>query len=136
PEVGLFADGVAVRRVGDLTYRLCREALDEVITVDTDAICAAIKDVYENCRAIAEPAGAVALAGLKQYAARVAPGAGGLAAVRSGATLNFARPRRVAERAERGEGREALVGAGVRERAGSYRRFIRTLNGRMSRAFR
>src|SRR5690606_22711032 len=70
PVGGLFADGVSVKRAGDLTYRLCRDALDEIITVDTDAICAAIKDVYENCRAIAEPAGARALAGLKAYAAR------------------------------------------------------------------
>jgi len=135
PEVGLFADGVAVRRVGDLTYRLCREALDEIVTVDTDAICAAIKDVYENCRAIAEPAGAVALAGLKAYAARVGPGEGGLAAVLSGANLNFDRLRHVAERAELGEGLEALLAVGMPERPGSYRRFITLLNGRMITAF-
>jgi threonine dehydratase len=135
PEVGLFADGVAVKRVGDLTYRLCREALDEVITVDTDAICAAIKDVYENCRAIAEPAGAIALAGLKAYAARVGPGEGGLAAVLSGANLNFDRLRHVAERAELGEGMEALLAVGMPERPGSYRRFINLLNGRMITAF-
>jgi threonine dehydratase len=135
PEVGLFADGVAVKRVGDLTYRLCREALDEIITVDTDAICAAIKDVYENCRAIAEPAGAIALAGLKAYAARVGPGEGGLAAVLSGANLNFDRLRHVAERAELGEGMEALLAVGMPERPGSYRRFINLLNGRMITAF-
>src|SRR5690606_33341303 len=135
PEVGLFADGDAVRRVGDLTYRLCREALDEIVTVDTDAICAAIKDVYENCRAIAEPAGAVALAGLKAYAARVGPGEGGLAAVLSGANLTFDRLRHVAERAELGEGLEALLAVGMPERPGSYRRFISLLNGRMITAF-
>jgi threonine dehydratase len=135
PEVGLFADGVAVRRVGDLTYRLCRDALDEIVTVDTDAICAAIKDVYENCRAIAEPAGAVALAGLKAYAARVGPGEGGLAAVLSGANLNFDRLRHVAERAELGEGLEALLAVGMPERPGSYRRFITLLDGRMVTAF-
>lgn len=135
PEVGLFADGVAVKRVGDLTYRLCREVLDEIITVDTDAICAAIKDVYENCRAIAEPAGAIALAGLKAYAARVGPGEGGLAAVLSGANLNFDRLRHVAERAELGEGMEALLAVGMPERPGSYRRFINLLNGRMITAF-
>jgi len=135
PEGGLFADGVAVKRVGDLTYRLCREALDEIITVDTDAICAAIKDVYENCRAIAEPAGAIALAGLKAYAARVGPGEGGLAAVLSGANLNFDRLRHVAERAELGEGMEALLAVGMPERPGSYRRFINLLNGRMITAF-
>lgn len=135
PEVGLFADGVAVKRVGDLTYRLCREALDEIITVDTDAICAAIKDVYENCRAIPEPAGAVALAGLKAYAARVGPGTGGLAAVLSGANLNFDRLRHVAERAELGEGLEALLAVGMPEQPGSYRRFIKMLNGRNITAF-
>ncbi len=135
PEVGLFADGVSVKRAGDLTYRLCREALDDIVTVDTDAICAAIKDVYENCRAIAEPAGAVALAGLKAYAARSRGEGGGLAAVLSGANLNFDRLRHVAERAELGEGLEALLAVGMPERPGSYRRFIRMLNGRTITAF-
>jgi len=139
PEVGLFADGVSVKRAGDLTYRLCRDALDEVITVDTDAICAAIKDVYENCRAIAEPAGALALAGLKAYAARdsghVAAEAGALMAIHSGANLNFDMFRHVAERAELGEGLEALLAVGMPERPGSYRRFIQCLNGRMITAF-
>ena len=139
PEVGLFADGVSVKRAGDLTYRLCRDALDEVITVDTDAICAAIKDVYENCRAIAEPAGALALAGLKAYAARdsghVAAEAGALMAIHSGANLNFDMFRHVAERAELGERLEALLAVGMPERPGSYRRFIQCLNGRMITAF-
>lgn len=135
PEVGLFADGVAVKRVGDLTYRLCRETLDEIITVDTDAICAAVKDVYENCRTIPEPAGAVALAGLKAYGARVGSGQGGLAAILSGANLNFDRLRHVAERAELGEGLEALLAVGMPERPGSYRRFIEVLNGRTITAF-
>src|SRR5690606_29118739 len=140
PEVGLFADGVSVKRAGDLTYRLCRDALDEIITVDTDAICAAIKDVYENCRAIAEPAGALALAGLKAYAARgpghtEGRGAGALMAIHSGANLNFDMFRHVAERAELGEGLEALLAVGMPERPGSYRRFIQCLNGRMITAF-
>ncbi len=160
PEVGLFADGVSVKRVGDLTYKLCRDSLDEIITVDTDAICAAIKDIYENCRAIAEPAGALALAGLKAYAARGvgensdhspedssdmkqpggvrsddAPTAGALMAIHSGANLNFDMFRHVAERAELGEGLEALLAVGMPERPGSYRRFIQCLNGRTITAF-
>lgn len=133
-EVGLFADGVSVRRVGDLTYRLCRAALDEVVTVDTDQICAAIKDIYDNCRAIAEPAGAVALAGLKAYAGQAA-GTAPLMAVHSGANLNFDRLRHVAERAEVGEGNEALLAIGMPERPGSYKRFIQTLGGRSITAF-
>jgi threonine dehydratase len=133
PEVGLFADGVAVRQVGEETFRICRELLDEVITVDTDAICAAIKDIFDDCRAVAEPAGAVALAGLKAYAARPdrpaeAPGA--LIAINSGANLNFDRLRHVAERAEIGEGREALLAVTIPERPGSYRRFINLLGRR------
>ncbi len=135
PEVGLFADGVAVKRVGDLTYRLCRETLDDIITVDTDAICAAVKDAYENCRAIPEPAGAVALAGLKAYGARLGDGDGGLVAILSGANLNFDRLRHVAERAELGEGLEALLAVGMPERPGSYRHFINMLNGRTITAF-
>lgn len=135
PEVGLFADGVAVKRAGDLTYRLCRANLDEILTVDTDAICAAIKDVYENLRAVPEPAGAVALAGLKAYAARSGAGGGALAAVLSGANLNFDQLRHVAERAELGEGNEALLAVGMPERPGSYRRFIQHLNGRSITAF-
>lgn len=136
-EVGLFADGVSVKRVGDLTYELCRASLDEIITVDTDAICAAIKDIYENCRAIAEPAGALALAGLKAYAAREPKNsdAGGLMAIHSGANLNFDMFRHVAERAELGEGMEALLAVGMPERPGSYRRFIQLLDGRSVTAF-
>ena len=130
-EVGLFADGVAVRQVGEETFRLCRELLDEVITVDTDAICAAIKDIFEDCRAVAEPAGAVALAGLKVWAAREGvPTGGALVAVNSGANLNFDRLRHVAERAEIGEGREALLAVTIPERPGSYRRFIKLLGRR------
>ncbi len=133
-EVGLFADGVSVKRVGDLTYRLCKDALDDLITVDTDQICAAIKDIYENCRAIAEPAGAVALAGLKAYAA-ASKGAAPLMAVHSGANLNFDRLRHVAERAEVGEGNEALLAISIPERPGSYKQFIQTLGGRAITAF-
>jgi threonine dehydratase len=128
-QVGLFADGVAVRQVGEETFRLCRELLDEVITVDTDAICAAIKDIFDDTRAVAEPAGAVALAGLKAYAER-GPVSGALVAVNSGANLNFDRLRHVAERAEIGEGREALIAVTIPEQPGSYRRFIATIGNR------
>jgi threonine dehydratase len=127
--VGLFADGVAVRQVGAEPFRLCRDLLDEVITVDTDAICAAIKDIFDDTRAIAEPAGAVALAGLKAYAER-GPTSGALVAVNSGANLNFDRLRHVAERAEIGEGREALIAVTIPEEPGSYRRFIATIGNR------
>lgn len=129
--VGLFADGVAVRQVGEETFRLCRELLDEVITVDTDAICAAMKDIFDDTRAIAEPAGALALAGLKAYAERgERSGPGALVAINSGANLNFDRLRHVAERAEIGEGREGLIAVTIPERPGSYRRFIQLLGNR------
>jgi threonine dehydratase len=127
--VGIFADGVAVKQAGEHTFRLCRELLDEVITVDTDAICAAIKDIFDDTRAIAEPAGAVALAGLKAYAARQTV-SGALVAINSGANVNFDRLRHVAERAEIGEGREALIAVTIPEQPGSYRRFIAMLGQR------
>ena len=128
--VGLFADGVAVRQAGEETFRLCRQYLDEVITVDTDAICAAVKDVFDDTRAMSEPSGALALAGLKEYAARGGLGAGSLVAINSGANLNFDRLRHIAERAEIGERREALLAVTIPERAGSYRAFIRALGRR------
>ena len=128
--VGLFADGVAVRQVGAETFRLCRDLLDEVVTVTTDEICAAIKDVFDDTRAMSEPAGAVALAGLKAWAEREGPPAGALVAINSGANLNFDRLRHVAERAEIGEGREALLAVTIPERPGAYRRFIRLLGNR------
>jgi threonine dehydratase len=132
--VGLFADGVAVRQAGEETFRICRELLDGVITVDTDALCAAIKDIFEDARVIAEPAGALALAGLKAYAAQhPAPdpaGRGALVAVNSGANLNFDRLRHVAERAEIGEAREILLGVTIPEERGSYLRFINAIGNR------
>ena len=128
-QVGLFADGVAVKRAGDHTYRLCRELLDEIVLVDTDAICAAIKDIFDDTRAVAEPAGAVALAGLKQWAERH-PGAGPLVAINSGANVNFDRLRHVAERAEIGEGSEALLAVAMPDRRADYHRFLQALDGR------
>jgi threonine dehydratase len=128
--VGLFADGVAVRQVGDETFRLCNRLLDDIITVDGDEICAAIKDIFDDTRAIAEPAGAVGLAGLKLYAERHSGGSGALLAINSGANLNFDRLRHVAERAEIGEKREALFAITIPEQPGSYRRFIEALGQR------
>src|SRR5215213_8527581 len=92
-QVGLFADGVAVRQAGEETFRLCQELLDEVITVSTDEICAAVKDIFEDTRAIAEPSGAVSLAGLKRYVEREGPRTQGLIAINSGANMNFDRLR-------------------------------------------
>ena len=129
PQVGLFADGVAVRQVGVETFRICRELVDEVITVSTDEICAAVKDTFDDTRASAEPAGAVGLAGLKTYASRRA-GVGALVAINSGANLNFDRLRHIAERAELGERREALLAVTIPERPGSYRAFIGAIGAR------
>ncbi len=128
--VGLFADGVAVRQAGAETFRLCRSLLDEALVVDTDAICAAVKDIFEDMRVIAEPAGALALAGLKGYAARHPERTGALVAINSGANMNFDRLRHVAERAEVGEAREILLGVTIPERPGSYRRFVQVLGNR------
>jgi threonine dehydratase len=129
-QVGLFADGVAVRQAGEETFRLCRALLDGVVTVDTDEICAAVKDIFEDTRAIAEPAGAVSLAGLKKHAERCRLQERCLVAINSGANLNFDRLRHVAERAEIGERREALLAVTIPEEPGSYRRFIQALGRR------
>jgi threonine dehydratase len=129
-QVGLFADGVAVRQAGEETFRLCRELLDEVITVSTDEICAAVKDIFEDTRAIAEPSGAVSLAGLKKYVEREGVRLHGLIAINSGANMNFDRLRHIAERAEIGEHREALLAVTIPEQPGSYRRFIQLLGKR------
>ena len=126
-EVGHFAEGVAVKRVGDLSYGICSELLDEIITVDNDEICAAVQDVYEDTRAIAEPAGALAVAGLKRYFADQ-PGRTGIAAtILSGANVNFARLRHIAERAAVGEESEALLGVTIPEHPGSFLDFCETV---------
>ena len=129
-QVGLFADGVAVRQAGEETFRLCRELLDEIITVSTDEICAAVKDIFEDTRSIAETSGAVGLAGLKTYAARGGGRTGALVAINSGANMNFDRLRHIAERAEIGEHREALLAVTLPEKPGSYRAFIQLLGRR------
>ena len=128
--VGLFADGVAVKRVGAETFRLCRELLDGVILVDTDEICAAIKDVFEDTRSILEPAGALAVAGAKAYVERNPMRGKKLVAIASGANTNFDRLRFVAERAEVGEHREAILAVTIPERPGSFKKFCAALGGR------
>ena len=128
--VGLFADGVAVKQVGKETFRLVRELVDEMITVDTDAICAAIKDVYEDTRSILEPAGALAVAGLKAHATRRGWKDKALIAIASGANMNFDRLRFVAERAELGEQREAVIAVTIPERPGSFRNFLSRIGHR------
>jgi len=128
--VGLFADGVAVKQVGQETFRLCRKLVDEIILVDTDATCAAIKDVFEDTRSILEPAGALAIAGVKRYAAREKLQGETLVAIACGANMNFDRLRFVAERAEIGEQREAILAVTIPETPGSFRKFCTLLGKR------
>ena len=128
--VGLFADGAAVRLVGEETFRLCKDTVDEMVLVDTDAICAAIKDVFEDTRSILEPAGALAVAGAKAWAAKHKVKGKTLVAVASGANMNFDRLRFVAERAEVGEQREAVFAVTLPEKPGSYRQFVSLIGNR------
>ena len=135
PDVGLFSDGTAVRQVGEETFRIAQEVVDEIIIVDTDAICAAIKDVFQDTRSILEPAGALAVAGAKAYVERAAmsklPVQGQtLVAVACGANMNFDRLRFVAERAELGEAREAVFAVTMPEERGSFRRFCQLVGPR------
>ena len=129
-QVGLFADGVAVKQVGEETFRLCRELVDEIILVDTDAICAAIKDVFEDTRAILEPAGALAVAGAKAYVEKTRAKNQTLVAVACGANMNFDRLRFVAEQAELGEKREAILAVTIPEEPGSFKAFCALLGPR------
>jgi threonine dehydratase len=129
-QVGLFADGVAVREVGEETFRLCQEYVDDIILVDTDDTCAAIKDVFEDTRSILEPAGALAIAGAKAYVEREGIAGETLVAVACGANMNFDRLRFVAERAELGERREALYAVTIPETPGSLRKFCECLGKR------
>ncbi len=129
-EVGIFADGVAVRQAGKEPFRIAREHVDEVIVVSTDALCAAIKDIYDDCRSIVEPAGALAIAGIKQYVEQHGLTGKSMVAINSGANINFDRLRHVSERAEIGEQREALLGVTIPEQPGSFRKFCETLGKR------
>ena len=129
-QVGLFADGAAVKQVGVETFRLCQQYVDEVIVVDNDVICGAIKDVFEDTRSILEPAGALSVAGIKEYVKRHNIKGETLIAVASGANINFNSLRFVAERAEVGEKREAVMAVSIPEEPGSFKKFCRLLGGR------
>jgi len=136
-DVGLFADGAAVKNVGEETFRLCQEVVDEVIQVTTDETCAAIKDVFEDTRSIVEPAGALAVAGLKKYVA-THPSANtsrNLVAIASGANMNFDRLRFVAERAALGEKKEALLSVSIPEKPGAFSELIKSIMPHMVTEF-
>jgi threonine dehydratase len=130
PQVGLFADGVAVREVGEETFRLCQKYVDEMILVSTDDTCAAIKDVFEDTRSILEPAGALAIAAAKIYVEREQIQGKTLVAIACGANMNFNRLRFVAERAEVGERREAIFAVTIPEERGSFRKFCACIGTR------
>lgn len=130
PQVGTFADGAAVKLIGEKTFEIARHIVDEVILVTTDETCAAIKDVFEDTRTLLEPAGALGVAGLKKYVAQHQLRNKHLIAVASGANINFDRLRHVAERAELGEGREMLMAVTIPERPGSFRLFCRDIGNR------
>jgi threonine dehydratase len=129
-QVGLFADGVAVKEVGKETFRLCRRLVDDMVLVDTDQMCAAIKDVFEDTRVVLEPAGALAVAGAKAWVGRHGARGKTFVAVASGANTNFDRLRFIAEEAEVGEQREAILAVTIPERPGSFRTFCATLGAR------
>ncbi|MCS3456905.1 threonine dehydratase [Aeromonas sp. BIGb0405] len=133
--VSLFADGVAVKRIGTETFRLCNQYLDEVVTVSNDQICAALKDIFDDCRAIAEPSGALSLAGLKAYSEREQVKGGRMAAILSGANVNFHSLRYVSERCEIGEKREGMLAVTIPERKGAFLDFCRNLGSRMVTEF-
>jgi len=129
-QVGLFADGVAVKQVGAENFKVCREFLDEVVLVSVDEMASAIKDIFTDTRTLVEPAGALAVAGVKRYVQQNKIAQQTLVAVNSGANINFDRLRHVAERAEIGENREALFAVTIPERPGSFRRFCEILGRR------
>ena len=130
PHVNIFADGVAVKQVGKETFRICRELVDEMVLVDTDEICAAIKDIFEDTRTVVEPAGALALAGAKRWIERRRVKGRTFVAIACGANMNFDRLRFVAERAELGEHREAVLAVTIPEQPGSFRRLCELLGKR------
>lgn len=134
-DVGIFADGTAVAQIGKETFRVLRQTIDGVITVSVDEICAAIKDVFDDTRAIAEPSGALATAGLKKYVEANGTQGQTLLAVNSGANINFDRLRYISERTEIGEKREAVIAVTIPERPGSFGRFCRAMSRRMVTEF-
>jgi len=134
-EVGLFADGTAVAQIGKETFRILRDTIDGVITVSTDEICAAIKDIFDDTRSICEPAGALGLAGLKKYVQQSGCSGETLLAIDSGANMNFDRLRYISERTEIGEKREAVLAVTIPEKPGSFKRFCQALSQRMVSEF-
>jgi threonine dehydratase len=134
-QVGIFADGVAVREVGHHTFAIARDTVDEVVRVSNDEICAAIKDVFDDTRSIMEPSGALAVAGVSRWAAGRDDGGVGVVAVLSGANMNFDRLRFVAERAEVGEAREAVLAVTIPERPGAFREFCTRIGRRVVTEF-
>lgn len=133
--VGTFADGVAVKEIGKETFRVAQACVDEVILVNVDEICAAIKDIYEDTRSVTEPSGALAVAGLKKYVEKRRCQNKTLVAIDSGANVNFDRLAHIAERAEVGEGKEAILAVTIPERPGSFKSFCHTLGKRMITEF-
>ena len=133
--VGIFADGVAVREVGELTFPIVQETVEEIVRVSNDAICAAIKDIFDDTRSVMEPAGALAVAGVREWVERTGTSGARLVAVLSGANMNFDRLRFVAERAEVGEAREALFGVTIPERPGAFREFCAAIGRRVVTEF-
>ncbi|MEH6669373.1 threonine ammonia-lyase, biosynthetic [Halopseudomonas sp.] len=129
-QVGLFADGVAVAQIGQHTFEVCRHHVDEVVTVTTDEMCAAIKDIYDDTRSICEPAGCLGVAGIKKYVEREGCSGKVFIAIDSGANVNFDRLRHVAERAEIGEKREALLAVTIPEKPGSFKAFCQAIGKR------
>lgn len=129
-QVGLFADGTAVRQVGEEPFRIARETVDEVVTVDSDALCAAMMDIFNDTRSIAEPSGALAVAGVKKYVAEKQISGRSMVVIHSGANINFDRLRHIAERAEIGERREVVFAATIDEQPGSFQRFCKLLGDR------
>lgn len=129
-DVGLFSDGTAVKRVGEETFRVARELVDDYVVVDTDAVCAAIKDVFQDTRSVLEPAGALGVAAIKQYVEQHRCKGRTFVAITCGANMNFDRLRFVAERAEFGEQREALFAVTIPEERGSFRRFCELIGPR------
>jgi threonine dehydratase len=130
PNVGIFADGIAVAQIGEETFRILRKTVDEVITVNNDEICAGIKDIFEDTRSIAEPAGAVSVAGIKKYVAAHGVTGETYVAIACGANINFDRLRYISERTEFGEQREAILAVSIPERPGAYREFCKALGKR------
>ena len=131
PSVGIFADGIAVKRMGEETYRLCKQYVDEAITVSTDEICAAIKDIFDDTRVIAEPAGAVSIAGIRKYLKKHPKiKNANIGGILCGANINFHTLRYVSERCELGEGKEAIIAVRIPEERGEFKKFCELLQGR------